>query len=318
MKKLFEDAKILVVDDVEQVLHSTKNRLEFEFMQVECFKNPLEGLEYLKENKIDVLILDYFMPEMNGDEFVEELRKFNNETIVILQTGYSDKIPPKEMLETINIQGYVDKLRGEEELVTMVKSAIKTADLMKQIRQRDDKIEKLEYRNSIIGDLASELLNDSKNQVFQIAVANETLKQEEKNKEEVKMIDEAVSKIFELYRYINFENEKELTYLEFADITKKLLKVKMLLNNIELKVEIEENVKGIIENPFNLVYLVLKTIILATENDEIMLKIQSNEVVVEVNKTTESINLNKLQKLNEVDEIEIIKEEKKVVFKTKK
>ena len=45
---------------------------------------------------------------------VEKLREYNNETIVILQTGYSDKIPPLEMIDKMNIQGYLDKLKGED------------------------------------------------------------------------------------------------------------------------------------------------------------------------------------------------------------
>ena len=90
----YKDAKILVVDDVEEVLNSTKNCLKLQGMQVECLSNPIEALEYLKNNRVDVLLLDFFMPEMNGDEFISELRKFDNETVVILRTGYSDKVPP--------------------------------------------------------------------------------------------------------------------------------------------------------------------------------------------------------------------------------
>src|SRR5574344_2426451 len=119
MDKMYEQAKVVIIDDVEQVLKSDKRRLEFEGMNVNCFSNTEEGLEYLKENKGDVLLLDFFMPQMNGDEFVEKLRKYNEETIVILQTGYSDKIPPLNMIDKMNIQGYLDKLKGEDELVLM-------------------------------------------------------------------------------------------------------------------------------------------------------------------------------------------------------
>ena len=91
---IYKNAKIVVVDDVEEVLKSTKNSLKFEGMNVETFNNPEVALEYLKNNKVDVILLDFFMPQMNGDKFIEELRKFNNETVIILRTGYSDKVPP--------------------------------------------------------------------------------------------------------------------------------------------------------------------------------------------------------------------------------
>ena len=41
---------------------------------------------------------------MNGDEFLEDLRKFDSETIVILQTGFADKVPPLDMMDRLDIQ----------------------------------------------------------------------------------------------------------------------------------------------------------------------------------------------------------------------
>jgi len=136
----YKDAKILVVDDVEEVLHSTRNCLKFEGMNVECIQNPIEALEYLKNNDVDVLLLDFFMPQMNGDKFIEELRKFNNETIIILRTGYSDQVPPLEMIDTLKIQGYIDKLKGDAELILLTKSAIKTSFMYKEIIEQQEKL----------------------------------------------------------------------------------------------------------------------------------------------------------------------------------
>lgn len=130
-ENMYKEARVLVVDDIEEVLSATKSTLKFEGMNVITYSNPKEALEFLKNNKIDVLLLDFFMPEMNGDKFIEELRRFNNETVIILRTGYSDKVPPMEMLDSLNIQGYIDKLKGDDELVLMTKSAIKTSYLYK-------------------------------------------------------------------------------------------------------------------------------------------------------------------------------------------
>ena len=150
-ENIYKNASVVIVDDIEEVLRATKNCLEFEELNVTCFSNPIEGLEYLKTNKADVLLLDFFMPEMNGDEFVAKLREYNQETIVILQTGYADKIPPLEMIDKMNIQGYLDKVKGENELILMTKSAIKTSFLNKKIREKDQEIAKLSYKKAIIG-----------------------------------------------------------------------------------------------------------------------------------------------------------------------
>ena len=146
-ENMYKEARVLVVDDIEEVLSATKSTLKFEGMNVITYSNPKEALEFLKNNKIDVLLLDFFMPEMNGDKFIEELRKFNNETVIILRTGYSDKVPPMEMLDSLNIQGYIDKLKGDDELVLMTKSAIKTSYLYKKLLEQKNEINKLEKNN---------------------------------------------------------------------------------------------------------------------------------------------------------------------------
>lgn len=165
-ENIYKNASVVIVDDVEEVLKSTKNCLEFEDMNVTCFSNPIEVLEYLKANKADVLLLDFFMPEMNGDEFVEKLREYNQETIVILQTGYADKIPPLEMIDKMNIQGYLDKLKGEDELVLMTKAAIKTSFLNKKIREKDREIAQLNYKKATMGNLIANLVNEAKDQLM--------------------------------------------------------------------------------------------------------------------------------------------------------
>lgn len=150
-ENMYKEARVLVVDDIEEVLSATKSTLKFEGMNVITYSNPKEALEFLKNNKIDVLLLDFFMPEMNGDKFIEELRRFNNETVIILRTGYSDKVPPMEMLDSLNIQGYIDKLKGDDELVLMTKSAIKTSYLYKKLLEQKNEINKLQYSNEFLG-----------------------------------------------------------------------------------------------------------------------------------------------------------------------
>lgn len=157
-ENMYKEARVLVVDDIEEVLSATKSTLKFEGMNVITYSNPKEALEFLKNNKIDVLLLDFFMPEMNGDKFIEELRRFNNETVIILRTGYSDKVPPMEMLDSLNIQGYIDKLKGDDELVLMTKSAIKTAYLYKKLLEQKNEINKLRYSNEFFGKFFGKVL----------------------------------------------------------------------------------------------------------------------------------------------------------------
>lgn len=288
---IYKNAKIIVIDDVEEVLKSTKNCLEFEDMQVECFSNPLEGLEYLKANKADVLLLDFFMPQMNGDEFVTELRKYNQETIIILQTGYSDKIPPLEMIDKMNIQGYLDKLKGEDELLLMTKAAIKTSFLNKEIRKQEKEIAKLNYKKAIMGSLIVNLVNEAKDQLMQIGGMNAVIATDENYKVESKGIQSALEKTYKLYEALNFETLKEVNILKLKETIEILLKPTLLLNNAILHFYVEKE-EEIIESVNEKVYLIIKAVEILTRNNikEINIKSTNNmfEITFEgnINKTS--------------------------------
>lgn len=305
---IYKDAKIVVVDDVEEVLKSTKNCLEFEDMQVICFQNPIEGLEYLKQNKADVLLLDFFMPEMNGDEFVEKLREYNNETIVILQTGYSDKIPPLEMIDRMNIQGYLDKLKGEDELVLMTKAAIKTSFLNKQIREKDKEIAKLSYKKAITGNLITNLVNEAKDQVMQISLMNESISQDtEEYKKQNEVINNAVSETYKLYEALNFEYIKQSYIKELKNIIEKLLKPTAILNSINISFDIQNENEVVDESFVEAIYFIIKAVQILSENEvkQIVIKyIENKRFIIEYDKNVDSSKLKELEILNIIMKIE--------------
>lgn len=282
-ENIYKNAKIVVIDDVEEVLNSTKNCLEFEDMQVQCFSNPIEGLEYLKNNKVDVLLLDFFMPEMNGDEFVTKLREFNNETIVILQTGYSDKIPPLEMIDKMNIQGYLDKLKGEDELVLMTKAAIKTSILNKQIIEKDREISRLQFKNSITGSLITNIVNEAKDQLVQISAMNASIQSDNAYELETRGIGNAIGTIGKLYNALSFDYLKDITMNELKEITSILLKPILLISNSTLVFDDSDNC-SIDQNTSDIIYFIIEAVeILArNEKNDIKVKLQRDDGKIRV------------------------------------
>lgn len=310
-ENIYKNASVVIVDDVEEVLKSTKNCLEFEDMKVTCFSNPIEGLEYLKVNKADVLLLDFFMPEMNGDEFVEKLREYNQETIVILQTGYADKIPPLEMIDKMNIQGYLDKLKGEDELVLMTKAAIKTSFLNKKIREKDREITQLNYKKAIMGNLIANLVNEAKDQLMQISGMNQSIKMNSKEYErETNIIKNALEKTYELYEALNFENLKNIDLLQFNKIVKILIKPTLLLNNANLLLETEDS-SIIVHNSSDNIYLTIKLIELLIENNNKKIKVNairendSEYLQIIAENIINNINLKEIELLNSGNELKI-------------
>jgi diguanylate cyclase (GGDEF)-like protein len=86
-----------------------------------------EGLEILRTRRVDLVLVDYFMPGMTGEDFVRELRTFDPLAQVILQTGYASEQPPREMLRKLDIQGYYDKSEGPDKLGLWIDVGLKAA-----------------------------------------------------------------------------------------------------------------------------------------------------------------------------------------------
>jgi len=86
---------ILLVDDDAEYLEATRLLLEREGHQVLTASAGPAALEMLHQNPVNLLLLDYYMPGMTGEEVVTQLRQFNPYVQVILQTGYASEQPPQ-------------------------------------------------------------------------------------------------------------------------------------------------------------------------------------------------------------------------------
>ena len=119
---------IALVDDDPDYLEATRLLLESEGHVVHTAVDGDEALKLLRNKSVDLLLLDYFMPKMTGEQVVEELRTFDTGTQVILQTGYANERPPREMLRRLDIQGYYDKSEGPDRLLLWADAGLKAAD----------------------------------------------------------------------------------------------------------------------------------------------------------------------------------------------
>lgn len=111
--------------------------------------NPLEAIERIKSEHFDMLILDFMMDPIHGDEVVEEIRKFNTELYILLLTGHKDLAPPLETIKRLDIQGYCEKSDKFDQLLLLIESGIKSIEQMKtiqkineELRDKNDELEK--------------------------------------------------------------------------------------------------------------------------------------------------------------------------------
>lgn len=81
---------ILIVDDEEQNLELAKIILHKEGYTLHFAHNGEEALQVLQNHPIDVMVLDLFMPEMDGFETLSKLRNISQTLPVIVVTAYTD------------------------------------------------------------------------------------------------------------------------------------------------------------------------------------------------------------------------------------
>ena len=116
---------VLVVDDQEEALRSTRRLLEREGHRVLLASSGQEALDLFRQERPQLLVVDYFMPGMTGEDVVREIRREDSDVQILLQTGYSGEKPALEMLEALDIQGYHDKTDGAQRFLVWVRACLK-------------------------------------------------------------------------------------------------------------------------------------------------------------------------------------------------
>ncbi|MBZ5569835.1 MAG: sigma-54 dependent transcriptional regulator [Acidobacteriia bacterium] len=79
---------VLVIDDDEAVLQSCETILEDGGYRVALASTPEAGLELIRDNSFDLVLLDFKLPGMNGLEVLERTCKIDPDLVVIMFTGY--------------------------------------------------------------------------------------------------------------------------------------------------------------------------------------------------------------------------------------
>lgn len=140
--------KIIGVDDELGILDSLAVLFDNSIYEFVGISNPVEAIELVKKEHFDLMLLDFMMTPLHGDEVVEEIRKFNKELYILLLTGHKDLAPPLETIKRLDIQGYCEKSDKFDQLLLLIESGIKSIAQMNEIKKINEELanknEKLE------------------------------------------------------------------------------------------------------------------------------------------------------------------------------
>lgn len=119
------DSSVLIVDDEEGIVKLCQRLLERANFSVEGRSNPEEGLDALKNQAFDLLLVDIRMPGMDGFKVIEHAREMQPDIAVVIMTGYGTLETAIQALRR-GADGLILKpFEKGEDLVNAVREALK-------------------------------------------------------------------------------------------------------------------------------------------------------------------------------------------------
>ena len=129
---------MLVLDADKNITDALYSYFESSGYTVDTENDPLAALEMMKNKSYDILLLDFIMYPICGDEVVARLRAFDTRIFVIMLTGHREVAPPLNTVRELDIQGYFEKSDRFDQLELLVESCVKSIRQMRTVYRYQD------------------------------------------------------------------------------------------------------------------------------------------------------------------------------------
>ena len=122
---MIKPIKIVIIDDHPMVVEGIATFLSKSdnFEVVACFTNGLEVLEFAKNNPVDLIFLDVFMPTINGIDLCKGIKQSYPEIIILGMSSQSERSLVMQFIQN-GASGYLLKNASKEEFFDCINKAI--------------------------------------------------------------------------------------------------------------------------------------------------------------------------------------------------
>lgn len=111
--------KLIIVDDSRFQLHQLENALKDLDCEVKACLKAEDVLDELEKNKYDCVFSDLLMPEMDGFELTNKIRKKHPEQVIAVLTANIQKTAKEKCLE-LGINYFINKPFETEDLSSII------------------------------------------------------------------------------------------------------------------------------------------------------------------------------------------------------
>ncbi|MEP6777347.1 MAG: sigma-54 dependent transcriptional regulator [Chthoniobacterales bacterium] len=143
-----ENRRILIIDDERPILLTLEALLGRHGYQPDTAATASYGLRVLKNTSPSVVLLDLQLPDANGLEMLEQIKREHPDTQVIILTAHDSL---SNAIESIKRGAYhfISKPYAPEELLSLIEKALETQSLVRETQQLRRKTQQLEKRLEI-------------------------------------------------------------------------------------------------------------------------------------------------------------------------
>lgn len=134
-------SKILVIDDQKSIRNTLKEILEYEGNEVVLAETGAIGLELFDADKIDIVLCDIKMPEMDGIEVLQKLMEKSPEVPVIMISGHGNVDTAVDAIKK-GAYDFIEKPLDLNRLLVTIRNAVERKDLVTETRVLRRKVTK--------------------------------------------------------------------------------------------------------------------------------------------------------------------------------
>ena len=128
--------RILIVDDEEIVRFALSEKLrENDFSVIEAFDGR-NAVDVFGREVVDAVLLDLRMPDMNGIETMQELKKIDPDVPIIIVTAYGD-IPTAVQAIKLGAYDFIEKPPQISKLIVTLQRAVEKLELQRMVQRLD-------------------------------------------------------------------------------------------------------------------------------------------------------------------------------------
>ncbi|NQT26723.1 sigma-54-dependent Fis family transcriptional regulator [candidate division KSB1 bacterium] len=144
-------AKILIIEDNEDLAFTLSNVLKKEGYQVVSVGDGESGLDRLQKELFDLVLLDLKLPKMNGLEVLSQIKKLDEDILVVMMTASTDAKPAIEALKK-GAYDYMMKPFELDEMKKITRNALENYELKREVMRFRRQNQRIHPASNLLGE----------------------------------------------------------------------------------------------------------------------------------------------------------------------